>query len=292
MLVTEKAYPKGLSKALAKAGPILNVLKEEEIAHYGFAGVGGTYIHLHCGYCHAGLKLFDYDGHWEANDGMVKLTKIPKYVVNGILASRLPDEMNSPFLEWLLNYSPYSSVFLTKSPKTAMRDGYYVAYTDTPSNLLAGALIAGRSMNEYTDIVVVWNELVKRGVHPNIAFAWAHLLGTEPFSLHTRCSHVAMDGRLIGDRYVLNFLQNVRVDEPSYRETGTYRNIHNTWLVYRDDIVPNVTGRAPALMDELTKLNAPKNNPFDLRGKAKSVEPGVGFDAFSSLLKEGYKAYV
>ena len=91
---------------------------------------------------------------------------------------------------------------------------------------------------------------------------------------------------------MLNFLQNVRVDEPSYRETGTYRNIHNTWLVYRDDIVPNVTGRAPALMDELTKLNAPKNNPFDLRGKAKSVEPGVGFDAFSSLLKEGYKAYV
>lgn len=119
--------------------------------------------------CHASLSLYQN-----------RLNDTPIAVIDQIQEQRCGEEVGRRFYEWLLNYSPFSSVFVTKSIKRAFSNGFVIADADKPANLLTGGLIAGRSTSEsYGGIyraARVWDELVIRGVHPNAAYVASYFI--------------------------------------------------------------------------------------------------------------------
>lgn len=113
--------------------------------------------------CHAGLQSL-HTGSVAVISGLQ-----PKYKGNLI-----DKEEGVAFLDWLLNRSPYSEVFVTKSAKDAIKNSCIIADSNYPSNLLAAGLVASRRLWEYSEIVIVWYDLVKAGMNEDLAYWVAH----------------------------------------------------------------------------------------------------------------------
>src|SRR5690606_7904111 len=125
-------------------------------------------------YCHAGL-----------NSGHLHMVKDPVAVFNQVQKLRSGDDVASRYFEWLLNYSPFRSVFVTKSIRRVMSSNLIITDTETPANLMVGGLIATRlAWENYTEngnfrSCILWDLIVQRGLHPNAAFVLAHLLNPD-----------------------------------------------------------------------------------------------------------------
>lgn len=113
--------------------------------------------------CHAGLQSL-YTGSIAVISGLQ-----PKYKGNLI-----DKKEGVAFLDWLLNRSPYSEVFVTKSAKGAIKNSCIIADSNYPSNLLAAGLVASRRLWEYNEVVIVWHDLVKAGMNEDLAYWVAH----------------------------------------------------------------------------------------------------------------------
>lgn len=72
------------------------------------------------------------------------------------------------YIDWILNRSPWSSVFRTRSAKVAIDKGI-ICRVDKPSNLIIGGLMAIRYIYENPKIVRLFGELVAGGVDENVA---------------------------------------------------------------------------------------------------------------------------
>ncbi len=153
------------------------VKKKKYIGHYSLqnsmASVAAVYLddkvynnHLMISTnqaCHAGLQSL-HTGSVAVISGLQ-----PKYKGNLI-----DKEEGVAFLDWLLNRSPYSEVFVTKSAKDAIKNSCIIADSNYPSNLLAAGLVASRRLWEYSEIVIVWYDLVKAGMNEDLAYWVAH----------------------------------------------------------------------------------------------------------------------
>ena len=97
------------------------------------------------------------------------------------MESKLPAKTADAFYKWLFNDSHWAPAFRTKKVLYAKR---YGAELETPQHggLVYGATIALRIW-EYPSIAIAWHILVKKGVHPNMAYIVAHWvsLGEEQF---------------------------------------------------------------------------------------------------------------
>lgn len=85
------------------------------------------------------------------------------------------------YWNWLINYSPFAPVFITRSAEKAFKRGYFVVRTDLRADLMMGGLIASRLPTEHftpvykiENTTILWENLVDRGVHPSLAFTLAH----------------------------------------------------------------------------------------------------------------------
>lgn len=113
--------------------------------------------------CHAGLQSLDTNS--------IAVISGLQSDYKGNLISK---EEGVAFLDWLLNRSPYSEVFVTKSAKDAIKNSCIIADSNYPSNLLAAGLVASRRLWEYREIVIAWYDLVKAGMNEDLAYWVAH----------------------------------------------------------------------------------------------------------------------
>ncbi|AUG88567.1 hypothetical protein [Pseudomonas phage TC6] len=113
--------------------------------------------------CHFGLKSLP------TNSIAVISGLQPKYIGN-----LLNTKEGEAYLDWLLNRSPYSKVFVTKSAKDAIKNSCIIADSSAPSNLLAAGLVASRRLWEANHILIVWHDLVHAGMNEDLAFWVAH----------------------------------------------------------------------------------------------------------------------
>ena len=125
-----------------------------------------TYAVSEYHYCHAAI------GH--AN--CIK----PKAVFSQYQLPMVDESIIRLYYEWLFNHSPFSEAFITKSPRRVFYDSVIVTRTDLPGNFIGGALISSRLPTEkhspqynICGSVIIWDRLVKLGVHPNMAFVLA-----------------------------------------------------------------------------------------------------------------------
>ncbi|MNJ30272.1 hypothetical protein D3C77_248690 [compost metagenome] len=167
--------------------------------------------------CHAGLS--------GANAGSFA-------VVSGLMKpSRniLEEEEALYFLEWLLNESPYSSTFITKSAEEALYYKATISSSHHPSNLMAAGMVASRRLWEYPEVARFFVDMAKAGVKKDLAFFSAHMLSCD-FKREGKASwtaedrgHVSMCPGIMGGEGLLNFLKhNVTAPNLTYHKSSHY----------------------------------------------------------------------
>lgn len=221
----------------------------------------------------------------------------PDYVVQYIDTERSKEEARRAFAEWLVNFSPFRSVFVTKDIDAIMKDNFIVASTDHPSNLMAGGIMATRIFSEHQNVGRVWYGLVKAGLHPSLAFYVAYDFKTEAdertlyptSSSHTGCFDTNCTSR--------EGLVNILMDKPVYLATSNYRQ-SNTYssaqLLFAQRAAKTMrdefTKRVNRLMDG-SKADQATANPFT---KPKPLEGSrwpfkEGCKALATVVMEEFK---
>lgn len=228
------------------------------VARYAIMQSDGTMTVSNNNACHAGLGYRYKD-------------KDPICVINELQVLKTPDETAAlRFYEWMFNYSPYRSAFITKSPRKVLERDVFLATTEVPANIMVGGLMASRLATEYHSIGV-WDKLVKEGVHPNAAFALAHSMTTdEKFKTVSMydIGHTALytPGERLDETF-WNFLRGKPlVVDDIYREKKSYDyNINKTWYGTPKRGQPKfpVTDLRKRLTTAMQKTKANKTtNPF------------------------------
>ena len=152
-------------------------------------------------------------------------------VVSGLMkpALNILDEDEALiFLDYLLNRSPYSEVFITKSAHEALLHKMIVGKSSSPSNLLAAGLVASRRLWEYVEVARVFVDLSKAGVNEDLAFYLAHIARVS-FDRSGNCDwsgmkngHCSMDTGAFGKGSMINWLSHkpVRLNKPYSKDVN------------------------------------------------------------------------
>lgn len=167
--------------------------------------------------CHAGLSQF--------NTGSLA-------IVSALMKpgrDMLDEDEALLFLDWLLNRSPYSQVFITKSAHEALLHKAIVTRTDVPSNLMAAGLVASRRLWEYQEVARVFCDLVKAGVDEDLAFWLGHIArvsfnrsGNADWN-GVRNGHCSMDSRSFNAAGMRNWLSHKPTSlNALYKDKVTY----------------------------------------------------------------------
>lgn len=245
------------------------------VAKYAFGSKKGVFSMCGNTACHAGLGYPSISPDW----------------VIGYLEKRplVKEEVRRAFTEWLVNFSPFRSVFVTRDIDSIMKDEFAIVSVDHPQNLMAGALQAMRAMSEHSHASVIWYELVKNGVHPNLAFYLGYAFRTDgkvmyqSHSGHTGCTSPSCTSR----ETLVNFL----MDKPVNLSKSTYRNSHS----YSG--AQNIFTKGSGDMSEIFETKIKKMlagglsvvNPFAKPKTDEKFDFVKGCAALAQLIKEEFK---
>lgn len=168
--------------------------------------------------CHYGMKSFK-TGSIAVVSGLMKPSEL----------TTLDEDEALIFLDYLLNRSPYSEVFITKSAHEALLHKMIVGKPSSPSNLLAAGLVASRRLWEYVEVARVFVDLSKAGVDEDLAFYLAHIARAS-FDRSGDCDwngskngHCSMDSNAFGQESMINWLSHkpAKLNRP-YSESVNY----------------------------------------------------------------------
>lgn len=251
------------------------------VANFGWVWPKDTTIHAG-GACHAQLVSL---GPW----GDVTKRK-PRELIslfNCIAPFRLTGEKKailSTFVDWIFNFSPWSDAYMDKDVEFAVDKAITFSNPDVAANIVGMSASCTRIFNEHPNIGKTWYELVKAGIHPNVAFVVAHKIyiddkGTvyEHAPSHTGCFNPKLSsvysynatGKVepSGEKYALNFIQNNRVNL-----AGAYRNDYghatSTFRVWGGENKKadglTIIGKLPTILREAAGKDPEKKsaNPF------------------------------
>jgi hypothetical protein len=142
-----------------------------------------------------------------------------------------PHELRLPYLDWVLNESPWAASFVTKSAAQCLRMHTVVQDTTVPGNLMVGGSVAIRRMWEQTSIFYLWNDLVKAGVNKTLAYILAHIgyadnsqgrATTLSWSVLHEGGHMNLAIQKLSMSYALNFMKGVYWADNSYHSHLVY----------------------------------------------------------------------
>lgn len=255
------------------------------VASIGWIGDGKARYHWD-GACHAALSYLDSYGSIGSKITSKELVSVFSGIqVNKTSLQKEHDDMERTFLEWLLFHSPFKEGLLPDTAEGARKHRVLMGDVDKPANLMGAALMSTRIFNEHPASLTMWWTFVKNGLHPNIAFVFAHRLYISdkktvgPYiPVHTGCfnGHLTSNVKAATqEEYLLNFLQAKpnNLAEPYRERVGSAISSFKLWSS------PNKYAKdAPKIskVDELLKKAAGSGvvskNPF-VKASPKEASP-------------------
>lgn len=144
----------------------------------------------------------------------------------------LTEEVVTKFTHWLLNDSAWSSVFISKNAKKALKRGYVVGDGKAPSNLLVSGMVAKRHLWEYPTVVRVAHDLREQGVNGDLAYLMGLLCFVSvsardlPMELNIagyKTGHCPLDVHQYGLKCMKNFINHAPTYvKESFKEEANY----------------------------------------------------------------------
>lgn len=224
-----------------------------------------------------------------------KVSHVLNYLQKTYTEGMITDEIRRAYAEWLVNFSPYRHVLVSKNIDEIMKDEFFIVDATKPQNVVAAACQSSRGLSEHPTCGRVWFELVKAGVHPNLAFILSFMFSTDtkmiyPYlSTHTGIFEtVSMSNRATIAKYISG--EFVQVDAQSYRDKPEYQGSTRLSLVKGGE-----TNFNKKLFDRAIALSkggpVKQVNPFGSKATAGTpklpLKEGCAF--LAQVLKEEFK---
>jgi hypothetical protein len=141
----------------------------------------------------AGCLFIDKDGRVGGVDNHVCHASLRgrhnvKVIINGLMIGTaygtnpgrvLRPEIELWFVDYILNRSPYSQIFIEKDAEKALAGRVTVVSGDHPGNLVGAGLVALRRLWEYVFVAQAAYDLARQGVNEDLAFYLGHLMRTK-----------------------------------------------------------------------------------------------------------------
>jgi len=135
------------------------------------------------------------------------------------------------YYSWLFNKSPWRSVFMNTSAKSAYDYGI-VTRTNVPGNLLLGGLIASRLPTEHGTRAELWGLLSKAGCNKNFAvlLSYMYCLGDEDVYRELQLGHCPVSSYKIGKQYTEAFVKGeTKYNTWQFNSVFECRGVIDTW---------------------------------------------------------------
>jgi hypothetical protein len=236
------------------------------------------------------------------------------HLLNGIHRQILPDKKVRAYFQWLLNESPFSRIFLTKNVDEVLKDRIEIIDANHPSGIILGGMTASRTSSEYPYLVNIWYELTQLGVHPSIAFYYAHLFRAKALkptniAIYPQAwNHATLNARDANDSYVISFLRGKSKKEGTYTERGSYNSVQDIWigetttLTVRKKIISwwnnlEITGKSSnpfvTPSSEISELDMDAETyRWGIQEEGAAREFNQSIKLIAEYLREGYKGEI
>jgi hypothetical protein len=225
------------------------------------------------------------------------------YVISSVQKLRVSKEVAVKYYDWLANTSPYAEAFVTKDATQIIDEAMAIVTADVDGRIVVGGLMAARAISELHRIPQVWYDLTEHGVHPNVAFVYAHILSTDENrkslflgvkgnSNHTALSVNSLEeyGTMVGSEgYYLNFMHGIHKKHPPLKEEEYDYVIQSHWNVPNDTKRTTLTLFRNWFRQLELKSVTNNNNPFSKVSKTKQLSYDEAIKAVSSYLIDEYK---
>jgi hypothetical protein len=144
------------------------------------------------------------------------------------------------YYEWLLHYSLFRSVFVSKNLSRILKDRVLIIDPTKDAKLVINGMVAARMAWEQqyntSTRIQVWYDLVQMGTDPAQAFAMVSCLvkKLKGYTLQANNNHEIFEST--NEVMHLNFLeQNLNLEGHSFKEIGGYSSIGSLFKSNRDD---------------------------------------------------------
>lgn len=178
--------------------------------------------------CHSTLNEF------KDNEVIYTFTPQPQDCVDKDHTEGEPiaDDIFQRYIKWLTLKSPWARlrVFSRVSAAFATKHGFIITDMKQPANLVANFCIATRQPFEHQSMVTRWDEFVKAGVEPSLAFVFAEGLYGNNYWRAMSNGHDPMDIESISHAGVCNFF-NAKIGRPTQAVgiSGSYYPCNVVW---------------------------------------------------------------
>lgn len=255
-------------------------------ATMGWISSSGKNAYHWSGACHAQLTYNPIDG------------KELVSVFSGIHPHK-NKEAERTFIEWLLFHSPFKDSFLKDTTAEALDHRVLMGDPDKPANYMSAGLMATRIFNEHPHVLSTWWEFVSRGLHPSIAFIFAHKMYVsddgyvrENVPTHTGCFNGHLSGGRGGgdntpEAYALNFLRGITtlLLKPYRVSSNSATSTFCLWTAPNKDAKGlDLISKIPTLLKKATGVEVSSTNPFAKAKPSYSSSPAPKVNDAMELL--------
>lgn len=163
------------------------------------------------------------------------------------------DNVVVDYINFLTNYSNFKDAFLIKDADWILKN-CYILTGEVSAQLVAGACMATRQIQEHPQVVLAWHGLMKQGIDANMAFifgcsATIDNKGGMLFNA-SNYGHIQFAHRSMSDDNIINYLDGkivIQNDLP-YKSKSNYRGVDRMWGELKDsssiwDRLNNVGGK-------------------------------------------------
>lgn len=269
---------------------------------YGLLDKNDNFFYREACTCFNGLKIHP-ERFYEYRQKKIKLNKI---IIDHRTCNIFVTKDDALiYINWLVNESPYSEVFISKDPHW-IYDNVWIVDPHFPANVVVGACILTRFTSETWEstkgMAKLMMHLIKLGVDPNLSHIFSYLFKSYadkikevfPVYSHKQPDHVAIYPWKCGKDFILNFINNNRLlEDNNYNEILNYKG-SDLYEIWGREVIEDERMLTWAL-----KVDCVKSKKFDLNIfrelKTKGEYSGkiiINNDEELLLLVDEFKKYV
>lgn len=173
------------------------------------------------------------DGNCYASLRRQLLVGVHRYLMSSVMRDqhgfKATETVHEPYMDYILNRSPYKDIFVIKDVDYCLNYGVLVD-TDNPGNVILSGLTLTRMLWEYTSIPLFWAELKKLGVQEDLALLAAHCISRDKDGYHyglCATNHFAFDLADMTEGTVKNYLEGkaVNADKVTMLQSGNFGGV-------------------------------------------------------------------
>jgi hypothetical protein len=232
----------------------------------------------------AGCLFIDKDGEFEGVANHVCHANLRargnvKIIINGLMIGTdygtnpgrvLRPEIELWFVDYILNRSPYSQIFIEKDAEKALAERVTVVSGDHPGNLVGAGLVALRRLWEYVFIAQAAYDLARQGVNEDLAFYLGHLMRTKNNTSaddsaswdNCQSGHCSLNPAMFRFENLRNFLDhNVTNPNSHYSKGGCYSGYDSMYGGEYSEVRDYIKVNFPVHLYK-EQATAPSLNPF------------------------------